>query len=402
MHLNQRLLNRACRTFSGPSFRLRYWDGTTRRFGHGAPAVTLHIKTPSVVPRLLLDPELAFGEAFVRGDIEIEGELSDLFPILFSSASPMPALVEGMFHAVAVFSRWRPLSVVQNRRDVQHHYDLGNDFYQRWLDPTMTYSCAYFKTAGDSLEQAQHNKINHLLRKLRLEDGQTLLDVGCGWGGLLAEAVRQYNIQGLGITLAQEQKKWFDERLAPELQHRAEVRLQHYHELAKSGKKFDRLVTIGMAEHVGRHNLPGYIRDLKILLKPGGYGVLHCITNVKEEPASTWLVKYIFPGGYIPSLSEVVREMSKHDLVVYDVENIGQHYALTLDKWAENYERNIEWVREKYGEEFVRMWRLYLRFSAASFRYEDIYVHQISFCNGKAKDYPLAREWIYEDRALEK
>ncbi len=349
------------------------------------------------MPRLLLDPELAFGEAFVRGDIEIEGKLNDLFPIIFSSASPMPTVLEAAFNGVALFSRWRPLSQFQNERDVQAHYDLGNDFYKLWLDPSMTYSCAYFKTPDDSLEQTQKNKIDHLLRKLRLEDGQTLLDIGCGWGGLLAESVRQYDIKALGITLSQEQKKWFDERTQPSLQGRGEMRLQHYHELAQSGQKFDRLVTVGMAEHVGRHNLPGYIRDLKSLLKPQGYGVLHCITGMKEEPTSAWLVKYIFPGGYIPSFAEVIKEMARQDLVVYDVENIGQHYARTLDKWSENFERNLDWVREKYGDEFVRMWRLYLQFSAASFRYEDIYVHQILFCNGKAADYPLTREWIYEN-----
>ena len=396
MHPYQRLFNRACRTLGDHSFRVRYWDGTTRRFGHGAPRLTLVLKTPSVVPRLLLDPELAFGEAYVKGELEIEGAFSDLFPIVFDNSSPMPAVVEAAFHGVALFSRWRPLSTLQNQRDVQAHYDLGNDFYKLWLDSSMTYSCAYFKTPNDSLETAQKNKINHLLRKLRLEDGQTLLDIGCGWGALLAESAKQYDVKALGITLSEEQKKWFDEKTKPLLNGRAEIKLEHCHELARSGQKFDRVVTVGMAEHVGREHLQGYIRDLKSLLKPGGYGVLHCITNVKEEPTSPWLVKYIFPGGYIPSFSEVVREMARQDLVIYDAENIGQHYTLTLEKWAENFEQHIPWVREKYGEEFVRMWRLYLNFSAASFREEDIYVHQILFCNGKAKDYPLTREWIYE------
>lgn len=382
---------------SDHSFRIRYWDGTTRRFGHGQPRVTIVLKTPSVVPRLLLDPELAFGEAFVKGEIEVEGNLANLFPVVFSSSSPMPTVVEALFHGFALFSRWRPLSQLQNQRDVQAHYDLGNDFYELWLDPSMTYSCAYFETPDDSLERAQKNKIDHILRKLRMEKGQTLLDIGCGWGALVAESVRHFDAKTLGITLSEEQKKWFDEKTCASLQGRAAVGLQHYHDLAQSGHRFDRLVTVGMAEHVGRHNLPSYIGDIKSLLKPGGYGLLHCITNVKEEPASAWLVKYIFPGGYIPSLTEMIQEMSRLDLVIYDVENIGQHYALTLDKWSENFERNVERVRTMYDEEFVRMWRLYLQFSAASFRHQDIYVHQILFCNGKAKDHPLTREWIYED-----
>lgn len=394
MHPFQRLFNRACRTLQGHSFRVRYWDGTTRRFGHGQPRVTIVIKTPLVVPRLLLDPELAFGEAYQRGDIEIEGQLADLFPIVFDNSSPTPRIVEAAWKSIGAFSRLRPLSIAQNRRDIAHHYDLGNDFYRLWLDPTMMYSCAYFKTRGDSLEQAQRQKIAHIGRKLQLQGGQTLLDVGCGWGGLLSETVRQYEVQSLGITLSQQQKKWFDEHLQPELQGRAKVELQHYHNLAQSGQKFDRLVSVGMAEHVGRHNLPQYIRDIKALLQPQGIGLLHLITSVKEEPSNAWLVKHIFPGGYIPSLAEITKEVARHDLVVYDVENLGQHYALTLDKWSENYERNSEWVRG-YGEEFVRMWRLYLQFSAAAFRNEDIYVHQIIFSNGKAKDYPLTREWLY-------
>ena len=168
MHPYKRLFIRACRTLHGHSFRVRFWDGTTRRFGHGAPRLTLVLQTPSVVPRLLLDPELAFGEAYVRGDLEIEGAFSDLFPLVFDNSSPVPAVVEAAFRGVALFSRLRPLSQLQNRRDVQAHYDLGNDFYKLWLDPTMTYSCAIFKTENDSLESAQQNKIHHLLRKLRL------------------------------------------------------------------------------------------------------------------------------------------------------------------------------------------------------------------------------------------
>jgi len=396
VHPFQRLLNRGLRKLQGGTLRITYWNGQTRRFGRGEPVVHLHLKTPAIVPRLLLDPELAFGEAFQRGDLTIDGRLDDLVRLVNANEAPMPRAVEALFHGAALFSRWQGISVGRNRRDVQAHYDLGNDFYQLWLDPSMTYSCALFRTLNDSLEQAQNNKLRHLLLKLRLEDGQTLLDVGCGWGALLAQATRQYDVQALGITLSEEQKHWFDEKTKPSLENRAEVRLQHYHELAQSGQKFDRLVTVGMAEHVGRHNLPAYIEDLKTLLKPGGLGVLHCITNVKEEPTSAWIVKYIFPGGYIPSLSEVVHEMSARDLVVYDVENLGQHYALTLDKWSEGFERNVEWVRQRYGEEFVRMWRLYLGFSAASFREEDIYVHQILFCNGKARDYPLSRQWMYE------
>ena len=399
MHPYKQFLNRVCRKLKGGTLTLHYWDGSRRRFGRGEPRVSLHLKTPAVVPRLLLDPELAFGEAYMRGELEVEGRIDDLIRLVGANDGPVPALVEAAFHGVALFSRWRPLAMGANKRDIAHHYDLGNDFYRLWLDPTMTYSCAYFKTPADSLETAQRQKIAHLLAKLQLQNGDSLLDVGCGWGGLLAAAAREYDGEGLGITLSEEQLSWFDEHLAPELRSRAMVKLQHYHDLAeqveRGRKPFDRVVSVGMAEHVGRHNLPTYIHDLKKLLKPGGTGVLHLITNVKEEPTSAWIVKYIFPGGYIPSLAEIAGEMAKHDLVIYDVENLGQHYALTLDRWSENFERHTEWVAARYGAEFVRMWRLYLQFSAASFREEDIYLHQIVFTHGKPATYPLTRDFLY-------
>ncbi len=406
IHPYRRLLDRACRSLRGGSLTIRYWDGARVTYGHGEPQVRLTLKKPSVVPRLLLDPELAFGEAVMRGDLEIEGRLEDLIDLTASNAAPLPAVTDRLFAAAALFSRWRPLSMGRNRRDVSRHYDLGNDFYARWLDPTMTYSCAYFKTPQDSLETAQRQKMRHVLNKLQLAPGESLLDIGCGWGGIVGTAAREFGAQALGITLSDQQVAWFkDHQSSPAAANatsnatsnatgRGEIQLLHYHALAEQGRKFDKIVSVGMAEHVGRHRLPGYIRDVRRLLKPDGLGLIHCITSVRAEPTSAWIVKYIFPGGYIPAFGEIMREMMRQDLVIWDVENIGPHYALTLDHWAENFERNVEWVEARYGAEFVRMWRLYLRFSAASFRREDIYVHQILFSKNKIDTLPLTREHL--------
>lgn len=394
IHPYRRLLDRACRSLSGGSLTIQYWDGTWARYGHGEPHVCLKLHRASVVPRLMLDPELAFGEAYQRGELEVEGRLDHLIALTAANQAPVPALVEKLFHAAALVSRFKPLSMTRNTRDVQHHYDLGNDFYARWLDPTMTYSCAYFRTPEDDLESAQRRKIHHVLNKLVLQPNETLLDIGCGWGGLVRAAASR-GVRTLGITLSEEQARWFEEHPPTSPQSvRAEVELQHYHALAEQNRVFDKIVSVGMAEHVGRHRLPGYIQDVGKLLRPGGLGLIHCITGTIEEPTNPWLVKYIFPGGYIPTLNEMVRELSRQELVVWDVENLGQHYALTLDRWAENFERNVEWVRARYGQEFVRMWRLYLQFSAASFRAEDVYVHQILFSRGKPKGLPLTREHL--------
>jgi len=397
MHPYQRLLHRALRSLRGGSLTIHYWDDRRTTYGHGEPHVGLKLHTPRIVPRLLLDPELAFGEAYMRGELEVEGHLDDLIRLTAANDAPVPYAVDKLFQAAAVFSRWRPLSVRRNQRDVSHHYDLGNDFYGRWLDPTMTYSCAYFRSPQDDLETAQRQKVRHILNKLLLQPGESLLDIGCGWGGLVAAATQHYGVNALGITLSTEQVAWFNAHHAtagcpaPD----ATVNLLHYHELAQRGGQFDKIVSVGMAEHVGRHHLPGYIADLRQLLRPAGLGLLHCITGTVAEPTNPWIVKYIFPGGYIPSFDEIVRELSRQELVIWDVENLGQHYALTLDHWAENFERNVSWVQARYGSEFVRMWRLYLRFSAASFRCEDVYVHQVLFSNGKPQSLPLTREHLY-------
>lgn len=395
IHPYHRLLQRLFRSLRDGSLTIVYWDGTRATYGNGEPRVGLRIHDARVVPRLLLDPELVFGEAVMRGQLEVEGRLEDLIALIqantATSSALVPRAIEKAFAGAAVFSRWRPLRMNRNQRDVSRHYDLGNDFYARWLDPTMTYSCAYFRSENDDLETAQRQKIRHTLNKLQLKRGETLLDIGCGWGAVVTEAATHFGVQATGITLSEAQLAWFQERSAPG----AEVQLQHYHALAESGKKFDKIVSVGMAEHVGRHRLRGYIADVKKLLKPGGLGLIHCITGTRAEPTNPWLVKYIFPGGYIPAFEEMVRELSRHDLIIWDAENLGPHYARTLDKWLENFEREVDWVEARYGEEFVRMWRLYLQFSAASFRCEDTYVHQILFSNGRPCDLPLTRDHLY-------
>ena len=185
-----------------------------------------------------------------------------------------------------------------------------------------------------------------------------------------------------GITLSEEQAAWFEAR-PPSSDSAAAVEIAHYHALADRGERFDKIVSVGMAEHVGRAHLPGYFADIKRLLHPGGLGLVHCITYLEEEPTNPWITKYIFPGGYIPSLAEVVRGLSRRGFVVWDVENIGPSYATTLDRWSDGFEAHIDEVAATYGEEFVRMWRLYLAYCAFSFRHEETFVHQVLFSNGK-------------------
>ena len=232
----------------------------------------------------------------------------------------------------------------------------------------MSYSCGYFKNENDSLYDAQMNKIHHLLKKLNLNEGQSLLDIGCGWGSLLIEAAKNYKVKGLGITLSEEQYKKFKSRIKEEnLQDYLDVKLMDYRELEKSGLSFDRVVSVGMLEHVGRPNYDLFMRNVSKVLKKEGIFVLHYISGLIESEGDAWMRKYIFPGGVIPSLREIVSLSADYKFYTIDIESLRMHYMKTLLKWAENFENNIDTVREMFDERFVRMWTMYLYSCAACF-----------------------------------
>jgi cyclopropane-fatty-acyl-phospholipid synthase len=367
-------------------------------FGHGEPVIGLSIRKPAILPRLIANPELVFGEAYMRGDLEMNCDIEDVIQFASRNYALASHATRRWFASLSRLAHLTVFSVKRQRQEVSHHYDLGNDFYRLWLDPTMTYSCAYFLSSDDPLETAQRRKIQHSLNKLNLAPDETLLDIGCGWGSVLVEAETQYGVVPTGITLSEEQKRYFDERKMserPDIQ--AKIELKHYHSLAEEGAPFDKVISIGMVEHIGKQYLPLFFADLKKLLKPGGLGLVHCITGIEEGETNPWIEKYIFPGGYIPSIQEVIHELTQHGMTIWDVENIGPHYALTLDRWADNFERNADQVTERYGEEFVRMWRFYLRSCAANFRTGHLFVHQMLVSNGAPKRLPLSRSFWPED-----
>lgn len=279
--------------------------------------------------------------------------------------------------------------------NISYHYDLGDDFYALFLDTTMTYSCGYFHTETDSLEQAQLNKYEHICRKLALQPGEKLVDIGCGWGGMLIYAAQNYGISGLGNTLSLNQYESAKTRIKElGLQDRIEVVLADYRQI--SGE-FDKFVSIGMFEHVGKAFISEYMRAVANLLKRGGTGMLHTIGKDAESPSDAWILKYIFPGGYIPNLTEIVDEMGRAGFSILDVENLRFHYGHTLDQWANSYEKNLEKVRGMFDESFVRMWRLYLHASSAGFKYGSSCLFQILFSKGLNNELPLTRKHLYRD-----
>jgi cyclopropane-fatty-acyl-phospholipid synthase len=283
---------------------------------------------------------------------------------------------------------------LKNSRDnASYHYDLGNDFYRLWLDNSMTYSCGYFRSEDDTLEQAQANKIDYILKKLNLKEGNTLLDIGCGWGGLIISAARKYKVKALGITLSSEQADKTNSRIKEEgLQKYVRVELTDYRQLKY--RPFDRIVSVGMIEHVGKDYLNEYFLAVNKLLKDGGISLLHCITSQKGG-TNRWIDKYIFPGGYIPSVKELVSNMTDKDFHLLDTESLRRHYARTLEHWTDNFENSISELSKIKDETFLRMWRLYLNACAASFHAGNIDVHQFVFSKGLAKDLPWTRDHLY-------
>ena len=350
-------LNKLFGRIEGGAFNVKYWNDGVEHFGEGESEFKIIINKPLPEKEIINDSALFFGEAYMSGDIDHEGDLQAILDLAFRNKD----LFGKESKALGAISKLIPKSPNRNRKDIKHHYDIGNDFYSLWLDESMTYSCAYFEHPDNSLYQAQMNKVNYLLKKLHLKEGQTLLDIGSGWGELIIRAAKQYGVKSLGITLSEEQVAKTKERIKDEgLEGLVDVKLQDYRELVSSGVQFDRLVSVGMVEHVGRANIPDFIAAADSLLKSGGVFVLHTITKLVETECNAWMERYIFPGGYIPSIRELVSTLPEHDFYIKDVESLRLHYAKTLEFWADDFEKNLDYVRQKFDEPFIRMWRAYL------------------------------------------
>lgn len=380
--------------FSEP-VKVKYWDGTEENFGDGQPKFEIIFNDKIPKKSILNDPFMTLGEAYMDKILDFKGNIREILESVYKNK-------ESFLNNAGVFSKLykiKPNTLKRSKEDVQYHYDVGNDFYSLWLDKTMTYSCAYFKREDDSLYQAQLNKVDHILKKLNLKEGQKLLDIGCGWGELIITAAKKYGVNALGITLSKEQFSKVKERIKENnLEGKVDVRLADFRELAsEKSYQFDRIVSVGMIEHVGRKNLHVYMEDINSMLVKGGISLLHCITAQKEAEANQWIKKYIFPGGYIPSIRELVSLMADNELHLVDVESLRLHYYKTLKCWAQNFEDAIEDVRKIKDERFIRMWDLYLNACSASFHYGVIDLHQFVFTKGLNNEMPLTRENLYCD-----
>lgn len=377
--------------------RLRLWDGHEFDLGP-QPQVTILVKDPTLMSQLSHPGLDELGTAFVEGKLELEGTISEVIRICDELSE---ALLKDEEDDVPVRSEHDKAT---DAASISYHYDLSNAFYQLWLDPDMAYSCAYFKNADDTLEQAQQNKFEHLCRKLRLKQGDYLLDVGCGWGGLARFAAREYGAKVLGITLSKEQLKLGRERVKAEgLQKQVDLQILDYRDLPQDGR-FDKVVSVGMFEHVGHANLDLYCQRLFGAVREGGLVMNHGITakHLDGRPvgrgAGNFIERYVFPHGELPHVSMISGSISEAGLEVVDVESLRLHYARTLKFWSDNLEGRLEEASAMVPEKALRIWRLYLAGCSYAFTRGWINLHQILAVKPRADgshDLPLTRADLY-------
>ncbi|MBX7058903.1 MAG: cyclopropane-fatty-acyl-phospholipid synthase family protein [Leptospirales bacterium] len=372
-------------------------DGSIYRYATGQPVFKLKIKTLRAMRDILRDPSVGFGEAYMAEEIEVEGDLEQVMHLGFLARSSglKPGLMQMAKFAWGYFSRRNTME--GSRKNIAAHYDLGNDFYSLWLDrEAKQYTCAYFESPRDSIEKAQIAKLDLVCRKLRLQPGETVVEAGCGWGGFALHAVRKYGVKVRAFNISREQIAYARER-ADRLgiaQDRLEYVHDDYRVIGRERRQYDKFASIGMFEHVGKENYSGLYDIIAHAVKPRGLAMVHTIGRISPAPLDAWLEKYIFPGAYIPSLAEMVAPAEKKNrpLHVVDVENLRYHYALTLDHWSSRLEEHADAIRAQYGEAFLRMFRMYLRASAAGFRFGGILLFQMLLSNGYDDEAPMTRQ----------
>ena len=367
----------------------------------GKPAsekpIKLKIHNKSLHYKLLLYPDLYFGEAYTDGSITIEGgELSNFLDIALENIgrretntfSELFNKFRGSYRYLTNFN-----FIKKSKMNAAHHYDISDDLYFLFLDPLRQYSCAYFKNENETLEQAQENKINHIIKKLNIRPNQKVLDIGSGWGSLAIEIAKKAKCQVTGITLSENQFEYSKKRIKElNLGNQVEFKLIDYREVKE---KFDRIVSVGMFEHVGRKFYKTFFKKVSEILNDDGVALLHTIGSVNPpRDPHPWITRYIFPGGYTPSLSEVSGPIEKSGLIVSDIEVLRMHYAHTLRNWKERFKKNKEKVVQMFDERFFRMFEFYLSACEMAFKHGDQVVYQFQLTK-KLTTAPSTRDYIY-------
>ncbi len=341
-------------------------------------------------------PELAFGDAYSAGRVHVEGELTEVLYHLFRSSERAGA-ERAKRSLFGTTPQPRRNSLDGSRENIQHHYDLGNDFYALWLDERMVYTCAYYTDPAMSLEQAQVAKLEHVSRKLELRPGMEVVEAGCGWGALALHMARVHGVNVRAFNISSEQIAFAREQAERQgLAGQVEFIQDDYRNITG---EYDAFVSVGMLEHVGVENYPTLGSVIARSLKTHGRALLHSVGRSRPQPPNAWLERRIFPGSYPPSLREMMAILEPYRFNVTDVENLRLHYAKTLLAWLERFEGKVDGIRARYGESFVRAWRLYLAGCSAAFRASSIQLYQLVFTHPDDNRVPMTRAHLYDGTA---
>ena len=377
-------------------------DANSNKYIIGTPKnktpITVKILDKKLHYKLFFRPDLYFGEAYSNGDIQIEnGSLTDFLDIALMNIGRgelnfFSMLINKLYGSYRYLTNFN--FIKKSKMNVAHHYDLSDDLYSLFLDPKKQYSCGYFINENDTLEDAQNNKIQHIIKKLNIKPNQKVLDIGCGWGSLAIDIAKSTNCEVTGITLSENQFNYCVKKAKKlNLENQVTFKLIDYRQL---DEKFDRIVSVGMFEHVGRKFYKNFFKKIDNLLKDDGVSLVHTIGSVNPpRDPHPWITKYIFPGGYTPSLSEVVTPVEKAGLIVSDIEVLKLHYSHTLRHWKENCIKNKIQIINMFDEKFFRMWEFYLASCESAFKWGDQVVYQFQLTKNYMST-PNTRDYIYK------
>jgi cyclopropane-fatty-acyl-phospholipid synthase len=393
-----RLTAQAIMSFVGnPRIAVRLWDGNEFYFADGTPVGILEFRDRNSLLSVALTQSVGFGEGYCRGRVEIHGDLLAFLNEAYRS-------IDGRGRRGYYYDRLRSLlravrgnTLSRSRDNVHAHYDLGNDFYELWLDERMVYTCAYYAEQDATLAEAQLAKLDHVCRKLELQPGQDVIEAGCGWGALAMHMAEHYGVRVKAYNNSHEQIRYARQKASERgLGDCVEFVEDDYRTICDPCDVF---VSVGMLEHVGLKNFHMLGELIDRYLKPHGRGLIHSIGRSHPKPPDPWISKRIFPGGHIPSLGEISAVFEPYKFSVLDVENLRMHYARTCAEWLHNFEQVSDTVEDMYGDEFVRAWRLYLAGSSAAFESGTLQLYQIVFAPRGNNDVPWSREFLYsQDR----
>ena len=379
-----------------PPLTFVLWNGEEVSSSTVTPVARVLFHDGEALHQLLINPALHFGDLYSVGRIEIAGNLVQFLETAYRATALSPKYKKLKNAQTRLFNRPRLNRVADSRDNIHHHYDIGNEFYEMWLDrEAMQYTCAYFPSPDLSLEQAQRAKMDHICRKLQLKPGDRVAEAGCGWGGFARHMAKHYGVKVRSYNISHQQILYAREKAAAEgLDRDVEFIEDDYRNMTG---EYDVFVSVGMLEHVGRSHYRELGDVIHRCLTPNGRGLIHSIGRNKHELMNAWIEKRIFPGAYPPTLREMMDIFETHEFSVLDVENLRMHYAKTLERWLARYERRAEEIEESYDAAFTRAWRLYLAGSIAAFTTGSLQLFQVVFTPGMNNDIPWSRAHLYRE-----